>query len=178
MSKARSPCAVCSTTIGINGLIRYSLIRCSQLGLCALKEPSGAVLTLTAASSPAPLDRRSGASQHPHHGGARLSQVDVVFEVASQPYPLDERAATLMAENLRVKAAHEPGAEGAAGARPVADAIELRLIEDTDDPITLGGDGAEAVYYALNVPNGGGDQLSALYDAVKRLHDERPRQTG
>jgi hypothetical protein len=26
--------------------------------------------------------------------------VEVVFEVASQPYPLDERAATLMAENL------------------------------------------------------------------------------
>jgi hypothetical protein len=34
-----------------------------------------------------------------------------VFKVASEPYPLDERAATLMAENLRVKAAHEPGAE-------------------------------------------------------------------
>ena len=102
--------------------------------------------------------------------------MDVVFEVASQPYPLDERAATLMAENLRVKAAHQPGAEGAAGARPVADAIELRLIEDTADPVTLGGDRAEAVYYALNVPTGGGDQLSALYDAVKRLHDERLRQ--
>ena len=99
--------------------------------------------------------------------------MDVVFEVASQPYPLDERAATLMAENLRVKAAHQPGAEGAAGARPVADAIELRLIEDRDDPITLGGDGAEAVYYALNVPNGGSDQLRALYHALKRLHDER-----
>ena len=99
--------------------------------------------------------------------------MNVVFEVASQPYPLDERAATLMAEKLRVKAAHEPGAEGAAGARPVADAIELRLIEDTADPIALGGDGAEAVYYALNVPNGGSDQLRALYDALKRLHDER-----
>ena len=81
-----------------------------------------------------------------------------------------------MAENLRVKAAHQPGAEGAAGARPVADAIELRLIEDRDDPITLGGDGAEAVYHALNVPNGGSDQLRALYDAVKQLHDERPRR--
>jgi hypothetical protein len=34
-----------------------------------------------------------------------------MFEVASQRYPLDERAATLMAENLRVKAAHEPRAE-------------------------------------------------------------------
>jgi hypothetical protein len=60
-----------------------------------------------------------------------------LFEVASQPYPLDERAATLMAEHLRVKAAHEPGAEGTVGARAVADAIELRLIEDRDDPVTL-----------------------------------------
>ena len=99
--------------------------------------------------------------------------MDVVFEVASQPYPLDERAATLMAENLRVKAAHEPGAEGAIGARAVADAIELRLIEDTADPVTLGGDAAEAVFYVLNVP--AGDRPRALYDAVKRLHDERLR---
>ncbi len=102
--------------------------------------------------------------------------MDVVFEVASQPYPLDERAATLMAENLRVKAAHEPGAEGTVGARAVADAIELRLIEDTADPITLGGDGAEAVFYALNTPTGGSDRPWALFDAVKRLHDERLRQ--
>ena len=34
--------------------------------------------------------------------------MEVVFEVASEQYPLDERAATRMAENLRVKAAHEP----------------------------------------------------------------------
>ena len=108
--------------------------------------------------------------------GSRLSRVEVVFEVASQPYPLDERAATLMAENLRVKAAHEPGAEGAAGARAVADAIELRLIEDTAEPVTLGGDGAEAVFFTLSVPTGGGDRPRALYDAVKRLHDERHRQ--
>jgi hypothetical protein len=100
--------------------------------------------------------------------------VDVVFEVASEQYPLDEQAATLMAESLRVKAAHEPGAEGTVGARAVADAIELRLIEDTADPISLGGDGAEAVY-ALNVPTGGGNQLWALYHAVKRLHRERLR---
>jgi hypothetical protein len=102
--------------------------------------------------------------------------VDVVFEVASQPYPLEERAATLMAEKLRVKAAHEPGAEGAEGARPVADAIELRLIEDRDDPITLGGDGAEAVFYALNAPAGASDRPWALYQAVKGLHEERLRQ--
>jgi hypothetical protein len=102
--------------------------------------------------------------------------VEVVFEVASQRYPLEERAATRMAEILRVRAAREPGGEGAAGARAVADAIELRLIEDTADPITLGGDGAEAVFYALNVPTGGGDQPRALYQAVKRLHDERLRQ--
>ena len=102
--------------------------------------------------------------------------MDVVFEVASQPYLLGERAATRMAENLRVKAAQEPGAEGTVGARAVADAIELRLIEDTADPITLGGDGAEAVFYALNAPTGGSDQLRALYQAVKRLHDERFRR--
>ena len=102
--------------------------------------------------------------------------MEVVFEVASRRYPLEEQAATLMAENLRVKAAHKPGAEGAAGARPIADAIELRLIEDRDDPISLGGDGAEAVYYALSVPNGDSDQLRALYQAVKGLHDERLHQ--
>lgn len=99
--------------------------------------------------------------------------MDVVFEVASQRYPLDERAATLMAENLRVKAAHEPGAEGTVGARAVADAIELRLIEDTADPITLVGDEGEAVFYVLNFSTGGSAQLWALYHAVKRLHDER-----
>jgi hypothetical protein len=97
--------------------------------------------------------------------------VEVVFEVASERYPLDERAATRMAEK-RVKAAHEAGAEGTVGARAVADAIELRLIEDTADPITLGGDEAEAVFYAPEVPNGGSDRLSALRDAVERLHDE------
>jgi hypothetical protein len=102
--------------------------------------------------------------------------VQVVFEVAGQRYPLDERAATHMAEDLRVKAAHEPGAAGAIGARPLADAIELRLIEDTADPITLGGDAAEAVYYALSVPTGGSEQLWALYRAVKRPHDQRLRQ--
>ena len=102
--------------------------------------------------------------------------MDVVFEVASQPYLLGERAATLMAENLRVKAAHEPGAEGTVGARALADAIELRLIDDTTDRITLGGDGAEAVYYALNAPTGESDRPWALFHAVKRLHDERPRQ--
>jgi hypothetical protein len=102
--------------------------------------------------------------------------VEVVFELASEPYALDERAATLMAENLRVKPAHEPGGEGTAGARAVADAIELRLIEDTTDPITLGGDGADAVFCALSAPTGGSDRPWALYHAVKRLHDERLRQ--
>jgi hypothetical protein len=99
-----------------------------------------------------------------------------MFELASQRYPLDERAATRMAENLRVKAAHQPGAEGAVGARAVADAIELRLIEDSVDPLALGGDGAEAVYHALSVPTGGGERPWALYQAVKRLHDERHRE--
>jgi hypothetical protein len=67
--------------------------------------------------------------------------------------------------------AHEPGRRDHR-ARAVADAIELRLIEDTADPVTLGGDGAEAVFYAPEVSTGGSDQPRALYDAVKRLHDE------
>jgi hypothetical protein len=119
--------------------------------------------------------RRSGGSEHPNHAGDRLSRVDVVFEVASERYPLDERAATRLAENLRVKAAHEPDAEGTTGARAVADAIERRLIEDTADPITLVGDEAEAVFYAPEVPTGGSVRLLALHHAVKRLHDERIR---
>jgi hypothetical protein len=75
-----------------------------------------------------------------------------------------------------VKAAHEPGAEETVGARAVADAIELRLIEETADPISLGGDEAEAVFYALNAPTGGSDRPWALFQAVKRLRDERLRQ--
>jgi hypothetical protein len=128
------------------------------------------VRVATAARRPTPASITA-----PPRGGDRLSRVEVAFDVASQRYPLDERAATLMAETLRVKAAHEPGAEGAEGARAVADAIELRLIEDTADPITLGGAEAEAVFYELNAPTAGSDQQRALYHAVKRLHDERIR---
>ena len=129
------------------------------------------------ATSSSPGERTDAREHHSarHRGGDRLSRVDVVFEVASQPYPLDKRAATLMAERLRVRA-HEPGAEGAEGARAVADAIELRLIEDTADPVTLGGDGAAAVLYALDAPTSASDRSWALYQAVKRLHDERLRQ--
>jgi hypothetical protein len=90
--------------------------------------------------------------------------VDVVFEVASQPCTRGERAATLMAETLRVKAAHEPGAEGTVEVRAVA------------DPISLGGHGVEAVSYALNASTGSSDRPWALYDSVKQPHDERPRQ--
>jgi hypothetical protein len=121
-------------------------------------------------------EKNDARGHHTTTRAERLSRVDVVFAVASQPYLLGERAATRMAENLRVKAAQEPGAEGTVGARAVADAIELRLIEDTADPITLGGDGAEAVFYALNAPTGGSERPWALFDAVKRLHDERLRQ--
>jgi hypothetical protein len=140
---------------------------------------SGANSTGSAwSATPCPGEKTEAREDHstPNDGGDRLSRVEVVFEVAGQPFSLDQRGATLMAENLRVKAAHEPGAEGAAGARAVADAIELRLIEDTTDPVTLDGDGAEAVYYALNVPTGGGERPRSLYQAVKRLHDERLRE--
>jgi hypothetical protein len=44
------------------------------------------------------------------------------------------------------------------------------------DPITLVGDEAEAVFYAPNAPTAGGVQPPVLFDAVKRPHDERPRQ--
>src|SRR5512133_2277210 len=112
MSRARSPCTVCSTTIGINGLI-------DALRFCA---PGVRLLLFRRAS------RLRACSL--------LQLLALELHRSSQQYPLDEQAATLMAESLRVKAAHEPGAEGTVGARAVADAIELRLIEDTADPIS------------------------------------------
>jgi hypothetical protein len=75
-----------------------------------------------------------------------------------------------------VKAAHEPGAEGTEGARAVADAIELRLAEDTAGTVTLGEDAAEAVFSALDSSTSGSDQLGALYHPVERLHEERIRR--
>jgi hypothetical protein len=59
---------------------------------------------------------------------------------------------------------HE-GAEGAKGARPVADAIELRLTGATSERVSLGGDGAEAVFHALNAPTGGGSPSSRAASA-------------
>jgi hypothetical protein len=59
---------------------------------------------------------------------------------------------------------HE-GAEGAEGARPVADAIELRLTGATSERVSLGGDGAEAVFHALNAPTGGGSPSSRAASA-------------
>jgi hypothetical protein len=74
-----------------------------------LREPSEHHEVGISATRPNPgrEARRPGGSQHPNHAGARLGRVDVVFEVASERYPLDERAATLMAEQLRVKAGRE-----------------------------------------------------------------------
>jgi hypothetical protein len=81
-------------------------------------------------------------------------------------YASRRRATSLAADRAAGRARH--AASGNALARLGA--------EDTGDPVTLGGDGAEAVFCALNAPTGGGDQPWALYHAVKRLHDERLRQ--
>jgi hypothetical protein len=104
----------------------------------------------------------------------------VVFDVSKSLYSLRDQPATSLAENLRRTAAGQLGEYGVEGARAVADAIEQALVGATDDPIPLGGDEAEAVFYMLDVGFSPTDPVQteerALYGAVRELHEERPRE--
>jgi hypothetical protein len=105
--------------------------------------------------------------------------VAIVFSVSGRLCPLREEAATVLAEELRRRAAGQLGSEGVEGARAVADAIEQALVGARDEPIPLAGDAAEAVFHVLD----GSVDLTdpalaeglALYRAVRELHLERLR---
>jgi len=104
----------------------------------------------------------------------------VVFDVSKSLYSLRDQPATVLAEDLRRRAAGQLGKYGVGGARAVADAIEQALVGATDDPIPLAGDEAEAVFYMLSVGFNRTDpaqtEEGALYRAVCELHEERPRE--
>lgn len=105
--------------------------------------------------------------------------MNVIFEVSDKLYPLNEQAATVAGENLRRKAAGQLGNEGVEGAREVADEIELVLVGTSSEPIQLGRERADAVFFVLNVTDRPGDpkeaDAHALYLALRKIHDERLR---
>lgn len=119
-------------------------------------------------------DQRQGALSR-----SSLGDVNVIFEVSDKLYPLNEQAATVAGENLRRKAAGQLGNEGVEGAREVADEIELVLVGTSSEPIQLGRERADAVFFVLNVTDRPGDpkeaDAHALYLALRKIHDERLR---
>lgn len=107
---------------------------------------------------------------------------DVIFNVRGARFPLDERKATILAEELRRTAAGQLGEYGLEGARPVADNIEEVLVGRSDGPVAVeGADEEEALFYALNIgamSSSRGSPERVLYDAVRALHEERLRDEG
>jgi hypothetical protein len=105
--------------------------------------------------------------------------MEVLFEVSGSWFPLRERAATILAEDLRRKAAGQLGTEGTEGALAAADAIEDVLVGRFSGPIPLEGEAAEAIYYDLDVAIGtspAGSEERVLHAALRPLHDEHGRK--
>ena len=105
--------------------------------------------------------------------------MEVFFEVAGELYALEEKPATTLAENLRLKAVGKLGTEGVEGARAMADLIEDVLVDRQHGPIQLEGEAAEAVFYSVKVPIVGLRQPTrqyALYAALRPLHEQRLRR--
>lgn len=96
----------------------------------------------------------------------------VMFRVNGTHLQLDDAPATVLAENLRIKAARFHDGEGVEGARDVADMIEHALVGNIDLAIGLEGAGAEAVYYVLDKdPSAAAEgPIRDLYLAVRELH--------
>lgn len=90
---------------------------------------------------------------------------------------LDDSAATILAEELRLLAAGERGdVDDPAGARGLADAIEARLTADADEAVVVETDGQlGALYRNLNVAAIGSTDVGvlALYRAARTWHDAR-----
>lgn len=104
----------------------------------------------------------------------------VVFDVRRDRFPLDERKATVLAEELRLAAIGKRWEYGHEGARSLADKIENVLVGGPDEPVLIeGGDEEDALFHALNVGVSGSDPATeerALYLAVRPLHEARLRE--
>jgi hypothetical protein len=101
-----------------------------------------------------------------------MEPTEVVFEVDEVRYALAATPATTLAEQLRLTTTGLHRYERRlAHAIIVADAIEDVLVRRSTEPIPLGRDGAEAVFYLLNAARGPSQPEYALYTAVRNLHD-------
>jgi len=98
---------------------------------------------------------------------------EVRFVIDGETLAIDERAATILAENLRLTAAGEYGDTGRDGARDLADAIEA-VLTDAALSVTVDDVTGDALFYALNMP-GTGDSptFAALYAAARTVHERR-----
>jgi hypothetical protein len=107
--------------------------------------------------------------------GSRVACVEpseIVFEVDEACYALGATPATTLAEQLRLTATGLHRFERRfADAIVVADAIEDVLVGRSAEPIPLGRDGAEAVFYLLDVAPSPSQPEYALYTAVRGLHN-------
>lgn len=103
---------------------------------------------------------------------AEPPSLKVFFLVDETLYPVDERAATGLGEDLRRGATGDLGDQGyEAAALTLADAIEDVLVGAADGPIELDDEQCDAVFYILDAarktPRG---DVYRLYRAVRGLH--------
>jgi len=92
----------------------------------------------------------------------------VTLTVGSVTLDLPDDRATLIAEEVR-RAAVAQHAEslGLDAGRELADALELRLVGESDDPVKIEGDQAFALFHYLNVA--APSPSDPLYLAVRAL---------
>lgn len=107
--------------------------------------------------------------------------MEIVFDLRGERFPLDERQATILGEELRRAAAGQLGEYGIEGALAVADKIEDVHVGRSDAVAIEGTDEEEALYYGLNAGTGASSpdsQERTLYEAVRPLHEARLRDEG
>jgi len=104
----------------------------------------------------------------------------VLFDVGGETFAIPERSATVLAENLRRKAAGQLGTEGVEGARALADTIEDVLVGRSDDVIPVEGLALEAAYCMLDVTMHWSmsnptayPQDVAFFEAIIELHKQQ-----
>ena len=88
----------------------------------------------------------------------------VVFEIAGGEWPLDNHFAEMLATAFRVSVATEAETRNVAGSAFLADAIESALVGATSEPIPIGEDAAEALFYQLNVSLKNPEPIDPAYD--------------